>query len=223
MPAITRNPADKAALARLGAVVRERLAADPSVYTVPVEQAEIFAVSDFLSDSECDVLIGTIDRVARPSDLFAEAYQDAYRTSYSGDVDPDESFVRMIERRLSDLLGIDPAWGERFQGQRYRPGQEFKEHCDWFDTSSGYWPNEIKRGGQRSWTAMAYLNDVEEGGVTEFTRIGVRVTPQRGLLLIWNNAARDGTPNSDTQHAALPVAKGVKYVITKWFRTRRWT
>ena len=103
------------------------------------------------------------------------------------------------------------------------PGQEFKEHCDWFDPGASYWPDEVRRGGQRSWTAMAYLNDVEAGGVTAFTRIGVEVTPERGLLLIWNNATRDGDNNLATMHAARPVEVGVKYVITKWFRTRRWT
>lgn len=222
-PSADRPSADKAALARLGSSVRARLEADPSVYKVPVEQAEIFVISDFLGQEECDHLIAMIDRVARPSTLFEETYREAYRTSYSGDVDWQDSFVRMIERRLSDLLGIDLAWGERVQGQRYWPGQEFKEHCDWFDTTAGYWPAEIKRGGQRSWTAMAYLNDVEEGGITEFVATGVKVTPERGMLLVWNNATRDGQVNSYTQHAALPVVKGVKYVITKWFRTRTWS
>ena len=33
----------------------------------------------------------------------------------------------------------------------------------------------------------------------------------------------DGQPNNYTQHAALPVVRGVKYVITKWFRTRPWS
>lgn len=221
---MTSGPvADKVALARLGATVRQRLAADSSVYKVPVERAEIFAVSDFLSHHECAQLMAMIDRVAKPSEVFEVVYQEAYRTSYSGDVDPDDSFVRMVERRLSDLLGIDLAWGERVQGQRYHPGQEFKAHCDWFDTHAGYWPDEIRRGGQRSWTAMVYLNDVDEGGITEFPRIGVRVPPQQGALMIWNNTLPDGRPNPDTLHAALPVVRGVKYVITKWFRTRPWS
>lgn len=216
------TPPDKEALAELGTAVRERLAADPSVYKVPVEHAEIFAVADFLSQEECTHLIEMIDRVARPSEVFDSVYQAKYRTSYSGDVDQNDSFVRMIERRLSDLLGIDLGWGETIQGQRYYPGQEFKEHCDWFDHQAPYWTSEVERGGQRSWTAMAYLNDVEEGGVTEFTRIGIRIPPQTGALIVWNNALPDGSPNHDTMHAALPVIHGVKYVVTKWFRTRRW-
>ncbi|MDE8654135.1 prolyl hydroxylase family protein [Novosphingobium album (ex Liu et al. 2023)] len=216
------NP-DRKALATLGAAVRERLAGDPSVYKVPVATAEIHAVASFLSESECRHLIGLIDEVARPSELFDEAYREAYRTSYSGDVDQSDGIVRSIERRLSDLIGIDLAWSETVQGQRYLPGQEFRAHCDWFDTEAAYWPSEVARGGQRSWTAMAYLNDVEDGGVTEFPRIGVSIPPQAGSLILWNNATPDGAPNLETLHAALPVKAGVKYVITKWFRTRRWS
>ena len=214
---------DQAALAQLGKRARARLLADASIYKVPVDRAEIFAVSDFVAPAECDHLIAMIDEVARPSEVFDPGSYAAYRTSYSGDVDAQDSFVRMIERRLGDLLGIDLAWGERVQGQRYLPGQEFREHCDWFDTAAAYWPREVERGGQRSWTAMAYLNDVEEGGITAFPRIGVHIPPQRGALILWNNALPDGACNPDTLHAALPVVRGVKYVITKWFRTRPWS
>jgi prolyl 4-hydroxylase len=213
---------DQAALARLGSAVRARLTGDSTVYSAPVDRAEIFAVSEFLSAGECSHLIEMIDRVARPSETFDSTYQANYRTSYSGDVDPNDSFARMIERRLSDLLGIEPGWGETFQGQRYMPGQEFQEHTDWFYPNAPYCPGEEARGGQRSWTAMVYLNDVEEGGETEFVKLGVSIPPQRGALIIWNNALADGSPNHDTLHAAKPVVRGVKYVITKWFRTRRW-
>ena len=218
----TETP-DQTALAQLGTEVRERLDADPSVYKVEVSDAEVYAVSDFLSADECRNLMAMIDRVARPSAVFDEVYQSQYRTSYSGDVDPNDSFVKMIERRLSDLLGIELSWGECMQGQRYQPGQEFKEHCDWFDTTAGYWSGEELRGGQRSWTAMIFLNDVEEGGSTEFTRLGISIPPQQGAVIIWNNANPDGTPNHQTMHAATPVVQGVKYVITKWFRTRPWS
>ncbi|MCX7864254.1 MAG: 2OG-Fe(II) oxygenase [Novosphingobium sp.] len=218
---VPANP-DQSALARVGAAVRKRLDADPSVYKVPVESAELYALSGFLDADECRHLIGLIDAVAKPSQIFEEVYQENYRTSYSGDVDPNDSFVKMIERRLSDLLGLDPSWGESVQGQRYEPGQEFKAHCDWFDTRARYWKEEVRRGGQRSWTAMAFLNDVEEGGATEFPRLGISIPPQQGALLIWNNADYNGVPNDATLHAATPVVRGVKYVITKWFRTRPW-
>ena len=149
-----------------------------------------------------------VDAVAKPSTVFDVKYESGYRTSYSGDVEHTDPFVRMIERRIDDLLGIDPSFGETVQGQRYTPGQEFQAHVDWFWTLADYWPEEQRKGGQRSWTAMAYLSEVEEGGQTEFVRLGVSIPPQRGLLLVWNNAAPDGSPNWDTMHAAHPVVRG---------------
>ncbi len=215
------NP-DKSALIRVGNLVRARLAADPSVHRVPVEQAEIYAVSDFITPAECGQMIAMIDRVAQPSRTFDHGYGTGYRTSYSGDVDRSAPFVRMIERRIDDLLGIPNLFGETIQGQRYLPGQQFKAHNDWFYSKMSYWKDERRRGGQRSWTAMAYLNDVEEGGTTDFTRIGVSIPPQAGALIVWNNALPSGLPNDDTMHAGMPVVRGVKYVITKWYRTRNW-
>jgi prolyl 4-hydroxylase len=214
--------ADQAGLAAIGQSVRARLAADPAVYKVPTDKAEIFAIGDFLSAAECAQLCTMIDAVARPSSLHELDYASGFRTSFSGDLDPADSFVRGISRRIDDMLGIDPAFGEFVQGQRYLPGQQFKPHNDWFYTSEAYWELEKARGGQRSWTAMAYLNTVEEGGDTHFTHVGIKIEPKPGVLMIWNNAHPDGTPNVDTMHAGSPVVRGAKYVITKWYRTRPW-
>lgn len=217
------DPADRKALARQAAAVRTRLEHDPSVYRIPVAAAEMYGVADFLSAAECARFRDMVDAVAQPSMTFDQARQSTYRTSYSGDVEPHDPFVQMIERRINDLLGIDPRLGETVQGQRYTPGQEFLGHCDWFDTQAPYWPAEQRRGGQRGWTAMIYLNDVEAGGgATKFPRLEISIPPQQGTLLCWNNAKADGSPNEQTIHAALPVERGVKYVITKWYRTRAW-
>ena len=213
---------DQAALARLGEAVRARLAADPAVYRVDDERIELFAVGGFLSEGECARLCTMIDAVARPSSLHELDYASGFRTSYSGDLDPRDPFVAGISQRIDALLGVEAAIGEPVQGQRYRPGQEFKPHNDWFYTSEGYWPQEEARGGQRSWTAMAYLNAVEAGGATAFSLLGLEIEPKPGVLLLWNNALPDGRPNPATLHAGCPVERGSKYIITKWYRTRAW-
>lgn len=213
---------DQAALRRIGKSVCERLQADPGVYEVENDACDLFAVGDFLTGAECERLCAMIDQTARPSSLHEIGYDSGFRTSYSGDLDPEDSFVRGIGRRIDDLLGVDPVTGEAIQGQRYLPGQQFKPHNDWFYTSEKYWELERKRGGQRSWTAMAFLNEVEEGGATHFTHIGIQIVPKPGVLLVWNNALPDGRPNEGTMHAGTPVVAGSKYVITKWYRTRAW-
>jgi len=220
-PAPADNP-DGDRLRRIGRKVRERLAALPDVYKLPTDKAEIFAVGDFLAPEECERLMRMIDAVARPSRAFDADYSSGYRTSYSGDVDPNDPFIIKIQRRIDDLLGIEPLYGETIQGQRYLPGQQFQAHTDWFPVNTPYWKQEKIRGGQRSFTAMAFLNDVEEGGTTDFPSLGLRIEPRPGALLIWNNADEQGVPNPWTLHAGMPVVRGVKYIITKWYRARRW-
>jgi prolyl 4-hydroxylase len=213
---------DQDALKRIGANVRERLEQDPKAYKVPTDKAELYAIGDFLSVDECMRAVRIIDSVAQPSTLHDQDYSSGFRTSYSGNFQRDDPFVMSISRRIDDLLGIAPKCGETIQGQRYLPGQEFKPHNDWFYTDQPYWELERKRGGQRSWTAMAFLNQVKEGGHTHFVNVGAKIEPRPGVLMVWNNAKPDGSPNLDTLHAGTPVIDGAKYVITKWYRTRAW-
>jgi prolyl 4-hydroxylase len=220
-PSAADNP-DWVRLRRIGRKVRGRLADNPRVYKVPTDEAEIWAVGEFFTAEECARLMAIIDAVAQPSRAFDAEYSSGYRTSYSGDVDPNDPFIRKLQRRIDDLLGVDPATGETIQGQRYLPGQQFQAHTDWFPANTPYWEQEKDRGGQRSITAMAFLNPVEEGGTTDFPRLGVSIKPQPGALLIWNNADPEGVPNPWTIHAGRPVIKGAKYIITKWYRARRW-
>ena len=86
---------DQAALARVGKRVRERLAADDQAYRVETDVAEIFAIGDFLSAQECQRLMDMIDAVAHPSHLYDRDYSDGFRTSYSGDLDPDDGVARL--------------------------------------------------------------------------------------------------------------------------------
>lgn len=213
---------DRARLKKAGEQVRARLAANPSVYKVPNDRIELFAVGDFMTASECERMIALTDEKAKPSTVYDHTENKGFRTSYSGDVDPQDRFVRKIDRRIDDLLGIDPVLGESIQGQRYRPGQEFKPHHDYFHPQTAYFDLEMKRGGQRCYTAMVFLNEVEAGGTTDFVDLDLSIVPKPGVLLAWNNALPDGQLNWNTIHAGTPVQAGVKYIITKWYRTRPW-
>ncbi len=119
--------------------------------------------------------------------------------------------VQPIDESIAALLGIAPEQGETMQGQRYAPGQQFRAHHDYFHESESYWEKVRVHGGQRTWTAMIYLNDVAEGGATWFPQAGIRVAPRQGLLLAWNNMKLDGSPNEMTLHEGMPVIEGTKY------------
>ncbi|HEY6816385.1 MAG TPA: 2OG-Fe(II) oxygenase [Croceibacterium sp.] len=213
---------DSELLRRIGQKVRKRLAANRAVHTIAHGGAELWAVSGFFDPVECGRLIALIDATARPSVAYALGGDEDVRTSFSGDLDPNDPFVRGLDRRIGSLLGLPYDTGEVLEGQRYTAGQQFKEHIDWFPPDSPGWQREKARGGQRAFTAMAYLNTVEAGGETDFPKLDLAIAPRQGTLLVWNNADPHGVPSPLTSHAGNPVVRGAKYVVTKWFRARPW-
>jgi prolyl 4-hydroxylase len=213
---------DKDALKRVGDSVRKRLDENPQAEAIDTGgKADMYAVSHFLAGAECQKLLGMVDAIAQPSELFDQDYSTGFRSSYSGNLNPYDPFMADISTRVDNLLGLKAETGEAIQGQRYQVGQQFKPHNDFFYPDQEYWKIERKRGGQRSWTAMAFLNPVDQGGATHFVNLGLRIQPQPGVLLIWNNADREGLVNENLLHAGTPVEAGVKYVLTKWYRTRK--
>jgi len=215
-------PSGSPARATVGAQVGARLDANPAVQRAAIDTAQVYYHPDFLDAATCDRLIAIIDAHRRPSTLLSDRNDQGFRTSDSCDMDRYSPDVQPIDEGIAALLGIDPAHGETMQGQRYAPGQQFRAHHDYFHESESYWQRMLKEGGQRTWTAMIYLNDVEEGGATWFPQAGIRVAPKRGLLLAWNNMKPDGSPNEATIHEGMPVVAGTKYIVTKWFREERW-
>lgn len=75
------------------------------------------------------------------------------------------------------------------------------EHC------AGY-ENEA-----RSMVFSVYLNDVEEGGETEFLHFSKRVKPKKGRIVIWPA----GFPYV---HRGNPPLSGKKYIVTSWMMLR---
>ena len=199
-----------------------RLLSRENVMRVPSAKLELFQQRAFADPVLCDRLIELIEKDRRPSTL-ADAGDDRYfRTSETCDLDAQEPAVREMEGLLAELNGIDPAHGEPLQGQRYDVGQEFKAHCDYFNRGGQDWDKYCSVAGQRTWTFMVYLNEVEAGGATRFKAVGKTFQPETGKLLCWNNRRPDGSENPNTIHHGMKVRKGVKYVITKWYREKEW-
>ncbi len=198
------------------------LLARPGVRRVPTARLELFDQPGFLSADLCEELIGLIDQDRRPSTIADPNGDHYFRTSETCDLNPAEPAVQALEERLLALNGIDPAHGEPAQGQRYDVGQEFKAHTDYFEPDGQDFARFCSVAGQRTWTFMIYLNVVEAGGGTRFKVIDKTFHPETGKLLGWNNHRPDGTLNPATLHHGMKVRKGVKYVITKWYRERPW-
>ena len=187
----------------------------------PSDRLELYTAESFLLPEECEELTEIIKRTLRPSTISHDGTANAaFRTSRTCDLVGGEPAVRALDEKICGAMGIDPALAEPSQGQYYELTQEFKPHTDYFE------PYELERNstptlGQRTWTFMVYLNDVESGGETAFVNIGLAIPPKQGMAVLWNNLKPDGAPNYDTLHHGTPVKAGHKAIITKWFRRRR--
>ncbi|WP_207093037.1 2OG-Fe(II) oxygenase [Novosphingobium sp. PY1] len=189
----------------------------------PSSRLELFVKRDFLDTAQCDALIALIEAEHRPSTVANYNGDDVFRTSSTCDLSPDVPAVAALSRKLCDISGIDPAHAEPLQGQRYEVGQEFKAHTDYFEPNNSDFEKYCSVSGQRTWTFMIYLNDVDAGGATRFKVINKLIQPERGKLVAWNNRRPDGSLNPATLHHAMKVRQGRKYVVTQWFRERSWS
>ena len=141
----------------------ERLANASGVQRVPTRDLELFIVRNFLDPATCAALIERIDARRRPSTIADDAGIVNFRTSETCDLDSADPLVGEVERKIGELLGLPLDCGEPLQGQRYAPGQEFRPHTDTFNPGGYDYLVHTERGGQRSWTAMIYLNEPAAG------------------------------------------------------------
>jgi prolyl 4-hydroxylase len=198
------------------------IAARPGVRQVPTPKLALFFRPGFLPPDLCTALVALIERDRRPSTIADPNGDNYFRTSETCDLSADEPAVCELESLLLAFTGIDAAFGEPVQGQRYDVGQEFKPHTDYFEPGGADYERFCSVAGNRTWTAMIYLNAVAAGGGTRFKCIGKTFQPEAGKLLCWDNRREDGRLNPNTLHHGMKVRAGVKYVITKWYRERPW-
>jgi len=197
---------------------------------VQTENIEFYQIENFLTKYECDNLIEIMKPKLTPSKIVQNSNSNGYPDIVSSETrssstcyfsDKNELLVSVVESKMSLVSGNDPKKSESLQGQHYTVGQEFKRHLDTFP--SGDENNaHLSRGGQRTWTFMVYLNDVESGGETVFDMIPLTFIPKAGKAIFWNNLTIDSKGdkivNIYASHCGLPVVSGEKYILTKWFR-----
>lgn len=185
-------------------------------------RVQLYTIDNFMTQDECETIENLISQNLRPSTVTEKNADKLYRTSRTCDLGLLKfKAVAAIDEKIAKALGVRAAYSETIQGQRYDGGQEYKEHTDYFaDASPETYAQLTKDMGDRTWTFMVYLNDVEKGGGTHFVRLNKTFTPKRGSAVVWNNLDAQGVPNYDTLHAGLPVEAGHKSIITKWFREK---
>lgn len=190
----------------------------PNAVSIDSHKIDLRSIDNFLTPEECVKIISRIKPKLRPSEVSDFQIDTSVRTSQTCDLGRlNDPFIQDVDDRICKLIGINSDYSESIQGQYYEVGQEFKAHTDFFDLDE--FDTHCHTFGQRTYTVMIFLNDVEQGGETCFERVGAKFKPVSGKVVIWNSLCPDGTPNMDSLHQANPVEKGYKAVITKWFRS----
>lgn len=89
-----------------------------------------------------------------------------------------------------------------FNVQKYMPGDHFSVlHSERTHISALH----------RVFAFMTYLNNVDEGGTTDFEYYGLKIKPEKGKTLIW--------PSEWTHaHTGSVLKGGSKYIITGWLQ-----
>lgn len=180
-------------------------------------------INGFLSQRECTDLIEMIEANNVRSSVVVGGTDRSEisetRTSSTSNLDTKNTNVITIHQKIADHLGLDLKKGEDLQGQKYEAGQFFKEHNDYF--SGDAYDKHCLFSGNRTFTFMIYLNDDFEGGGTYFPKLETTIKPERGKAVIWENTI-DGEPQPNTMHEGTTITKGVKYIITSWWRENEW-
>lgn len=187
----------------------------------------VATIDGFLSQQECDDLIALTEgkmRRALVSSTHAADQVSEMRTNRDCSLKPAEfPEILPVLMKIGLVLRMPVTHAEPLIVLQYQGGEEFKPHYDGYmlDGDPEILARLEAKGGQRLFSTMIYLNDVDAGGETDFDQLGVRVAPAPGRLIVWANCMA-GTREmaSLSRHAGVPVAAGEKWAAVTWWHER---
>jgi len=146
---------------------------------------------------------------------------DALRTSQSAVLSSPQCFqdpvTQRLRSRVASMLDMPTDFVEGLQLVRYHRGEQYGPHVDWGRAQDA----SLWLGGQRTATALIYLNTLPQGcgGETVFDDLGLKVSPSAGTAVLWPNVDANGVPQPLVQHRAMPVlCDETKYAVNVWVR-----
>jgi prolyl 4-hydroxylase len=169
---------------------------------------------DFLTPAECQHIASVSNAMMEPSLVIdpatGRAIANPVRRCDNAVIGPtrEDLVVRAINLRIAAASETRVEQGESLTVLRYGPGQEFKPHHDGLPGVTN----------QRIKTMLIYLNQGFAGGETRFMANGLTVTPRGGDAILFDNVGASGRIDPRSQHAGLPVTRGVKWLATRWIR-----
>ena len=186
----------------------------------------IYTINNFLLPFECEHIIELSKNKLKDATLstsYGNIVDNRIRNNKLCWINHNESWVcEILCKRLENLLKIPIENAEKIQVVHYKIGQHFNAHTDSYIRDGSEKSNHsMKYGGQRIFTCLIYLNDVDEGGETYFTEIDHCEKPERGKIIVFKNCDNKKDRNNMSRHMGCDVKKGEKYAINLWFREKK--
>jgi hypothetical protein len=211
-------------LAPTGAIRIDALMALPE-REVLSETPRVRAMRGFVSPGICAWLVARSAEKLAPAMVWDESGVgriDCARSNRAVELQfMDMDVVTAVVRtRISRATRLPEPVFEAPQVMHYRPGQEFKPHHDFLDSSRPGEARDIAARGQRIATFLIALNDGYEGGETDFPACGISWRGRTGDALFFGNVATGGIPDPLTLHAGRPPTSGEKWLFSQWIRDR---
>lgn len=178
------------------------------------EAPRIGAIPGFLTGAECAYLVERAAPRLQPSQVVdprtGRLIHDPVRTARAAAFPfvLEDPVLHAINRRIAAASGTDWAQGEPAQVLCYRPGEEYKLHSDALPPGHS----------QRIITVLVALNEAYQGGATRFPAIDLAWRGHTGDALVFHNVASSGSADPAARHAGEPVARGTKYLLSRWIR-----
>ncbi|CAD7922673.1 unnamed protein product [Amoebophrya sp. A120] len=167
------------------------------------EDARVFYIDNFASDAEMDAIM----QAATP------ALDVSHGGSVTGRVTELEvtahPLLRKVELRKHALLDLDNHMPGTTRVRQYSPGNGHPIHTDW-------WNKYVVPGKPNNLIATLHLfmTDVEEGGATDFPKLGKEVIPKRGRLAVWWSCDKNAKINPISEHEGKEIIRGTKWTAT---------
>eukprot|EP00914_Ancora_sagittata_P009139 GHVO01017603.1.p1 GENE.GHVO01017603.1~~GHVO01017603.1.p1 ORF type:complete len:374 (-),score=93.66 GHVO01017603.1:40-1161(-) len=166
---------------------------DPCTREVPVIQIyrepPVMVMPDFLTGDECQHIL----------DQCVDRWEGEPGSRCSFTAKPQLSTcIERVALRVAAATNTDPHLIATPIVAKYLEGEEFVAYLD---------------GDTVEQTLMVFLNDVAEGGETDFPELGFQLRPHMGIGVLWRNVDENGRVDIRSAHQSLTSVGETKYVV----------
>ncbi|CAE7823102.1 P4H1 [Symbiodinium necroappetens] len=179
----------------------------------------IFLVQNFFSSTECQRLLHKAayePESMKPAGVFTRDGHNRLPVRTSSQCICPQAEVPALIRKIVALPDCTRRQLEACQIIRYQEGEFFKLHGDY--STSGTRSSAGFVNSSRLATLFVYLNDIQQGGETEFPNASppLKISPKQGLAVLHFPARLDRCSDARrTRHQSLP-AIDEKWIFATW-------